>query len=231
MCVAVDGRRTTHQRGNNAVGIRSWFGLDRPEAPEPVRSGPPTTEQLLGALDAIEAQARDGKVPGVVLSRLLRVTRIVRQTLPRLDNLGLGSSQGFSVMATATDYLPVAIGNYLRLPRDWADTRPIAAGKSSVMLLVDQLDLLGTTMDKVYDAVNRADAEAIIIHGAFLEEKFGHASAGGALGLGPDPVQAPPPPAVASDTAGTAGTAGTADTAGTGAAPTPTSPNPLAPPQ
>lgn len=175
------------------MGIRSWFGLDRPEAPEPVRSGPPTTEQLLGALDAIEQQARDGKVPGVVLSRLLRVTRIVRETLPRLANLGLGSRQGYSVMATVTDYLPVAIGNYLRLPRDWADTRPIAAGKSSVMLLVDQLDLLGTTMDKVYDAVNRADAEAIIVHGAFLEEKFGPASAGGVLGLGPDPVRVPPP--------------------------------------
>ncbi len=176
------------------MGIRSWFGLDRPEAPEPPRPGPPTTDQLLGALDAIEQQARDGKVPGVVLSRLLRVTRIVRQTLPRLAALGIGSSQGFSVMATVTDYLPVAIGNYLRLPRDWADSRPIANGKSSVMLLVDQLDLLGTTMDKVYDAVNRADAEAIILHGAFLEEKFGQASTGGVLGLGPDVVPAAPPP-------------------------------------
>ena len=197
------------------MGIRSWFGLDKPEAPEPVRPGPPTTDQLLEALDAIEQQARDGKVPGVVLSRLLRVTRIVRQTLPRLANLGLGSRQGYSVMATVTDYLPVAIGNYLRLPRDWADTRPIAAGKSSVMLLVDQLDLLGSTMDKVYDAVNRADAEAIIVHGAFLEEKFGHASAGGVLGLGPDPVRSAPPPAT--------GTVGTS--------PAPTSPDPLAPPE
>lgn len=197
------------------MGIRSWFGLDKPEAPEPVRPGPPTTEALLEALGAIEAQAREGHVPGVVLSRLLRVTRIVRQTLPRLANLGIGSSQGYSVMATVTDYLPVAIGNYLRLPRDWADTRPIAAGKSSVMLLVDQLDLLGTTMDKVYDAVNRADAEAIIVHGAFLEEKFGRASAGGVLGLGPDPVAAPPP------APGSPGAAG---------APAP-SVNPLAPPE
>ncbi|MER7073275.1 hypothetical protein [Terrabacter sp. NPDC000476] len=197
------------------MGIRSWFGLDKPEAPEPARPGPPTTEALLEALGAIEAQAREGHVPGVVLSRLLRVTRIVRQTLPRLANLGIGSSQGYSVMATVTDYLPVAIGNYLRLPRDWADTRPIAAGKSSVMLLVDQLDLLGTTMDKVYDAVNRADAEAIIVHGAFLEEKFGQASAGGVLGLGPDPVAAPPP------APGSPGAAG---------APAP-SVNPLAPPE
>ncbi|MBB2986283.1 hypothetical protein [Terracoccus luteus] len=172
------------------MGIRSWFGLGRPEVPEPAPTpGPPTTEQLLTALDGIEQLARDGKVPGVVLSRLLRVTRVVRQCLPRLSNLGLGSAQGFSVMATVTDYLPVAIGNYLRLPRDWADTRPIAAGKSSVMLLVDQLDLLGSTMDKVYDAVNRADAEAIIVHGAFLEQKFGHPASGGSLGLdAPDPT-------------------------------------------
>lgn len=205
------------------MGIRSWFGLDRPEAPEPVRSGPPTTEQLLGALDAIEQQARDGKVPGVVLSRLLRVTRIVRQTLPRLATLGIGSAQGFSVMATATDYLPVAIGNYLRLPRDWADSRPIAGGKSSVMLLVDQLDLLGTTMDKVYDAVCRADAEAIIVHGAFLEQKFGQASDGGVLGLGPDPVRVAPPPETGSaHTPSPPGAVSTSPSA---------SPRPLAPPE
>ncbi|EWT04930.1 hypothetical protein N864_08610 [Intrasporangium chromatireducens Q5-1] len=171
------------------MGIRSWFGRSEPEAPAPPRPGPPTEDQLLGALDRVEQQARDGQVPGVVLSRLLRVTRIVRDTVPRLADLGIGSTQGYSVMATATDYLPVAIGNYLRLPRDWADTRPIAGGKSSVMLLVDQLDLLGATMDKVYDAVLRSDAEAIIVHGQFLEQKFGAGSGGGSLGLdAPDPT-------------------------------------------
>jgi hypothetical protein len=171
------------------VGIRSWFGRGEPEAPAPQHPGPPTEDQLLGALDRVEQQARDGQVPGVVLSRLLRVTGIVRNTVPRLADLGIGSTQGYSVMATATDYLPVAIGNYLRLPRDWADTRPIANGKSSVMLLVDQLDLLGATMDKVYDAVLRSDAEAIIVHGQFLEQKFGAGSGGGSLGLdAPDPT-------------------------------------------
>ncbi|WP_347353126.1 hypothetical protein [Intrasporangium sp.] len=171
------------------MGIRAWFGRGEPEAPVPPRPGPPTEEQLLAALARVEQQARDGQVPGVVLSRLLRVTRAVRDTVPRLADLGLGSAQGYSVMATATDYLPVAIGNYLRLPRDWADTRPIAGGKSSVMLLVDQLDLLGATMDKVYDAVLRSDAEAIIVHGQFLEQKFGAGSGGGSLGLdAPDPT-------------------------------------------
>ncbi len=96
-------------------------------------------------------------------------------------------------MATATDYLPWPSATTSASRATGPTPVPIEAGKSSVMLLVDQLDLLGTTMDKVYDAVCRADAEAIIVHGAFLEQKFGQASTGGALGLGPDPVQVSPP--------------------------------------
>ena len=90
-------------------------------------------------------------------------------------------------MATATDYLPEAIGGYLRLPRQWADSRPIENGKTSLMLLIDQLDLLGATMDKIFDAVVRVDADALIAHGRFLQEKFGHASTGRDLDLGDQP--------------------------------------------
>ena len=126
-----------------------------------------------------------------MLSRLLRVTGIVRETIPRLDRVGVSSLQGYSVMATATDYLPEALGGYLRLPRHWADTRPVDRGKTSLMILVDQLDLLAATMDKVFDAINRADAEALVVHGRFLQEKVGHASTGGELALG---ANAPLPP-------------------------------------
>ena len=81
--------------------------------------------------------------------------------MPRLRNLGLGSPEAYSVMATATDYLPEAIGAYTRLPRQWADSRPIENGKTSLMLLIDQLDLLSATMDKIFDAVVRVDADAL----------------------------------------------------------------------
>jgi hypothetical protein len=86
-------------------------------------------------------------------------------------------------MATATDYLPEAVGAYLRLPRQWADSRPIENGKTSLMLLIDQLDLLSATMDKIFDAVVRVDADALIVHGRFLQEKFGHPSTGGGLNI------------------------------------------------
>jgi hypothetical protein len=134
---------------------------------------PPTAQDIESSLDQVEQLVADGSAPAVVYARTLRVTGLVRKTLPRLEHLGLGSYDAYSVIAMATDYLPEAVGAYLRLPRDWADSRPVHGGKSSLLLLVDQLDLLGSTMDKIYDAANRTDAQALIAHGQFLQEKFG----------------------------------------------------------
>lgn len=168
-----------------------------PERPELPRV--PTSDDLLVALDGVESMVGGGAVPAPVASRVARVCRTVRDTIPRLSNLGAGSLQAYNVMATATDYLPEAIGGYLRLPRQFADSRPVDHGKTSLMILINQLDLLGATMDKVFDAVCRADADALVAHGRFLAEKFGTASSGGALSLGtnariaPDPSAAPSP--------------------------------------
>lgn len=164
----------------------AWAGTGAPpESTAGTSSAPraPTETELIAALDRTEAMVAGGLVPAAVTSRVKHVSGTVRQTLPRLRNLGLGSPEAYSVMATATDYLPEAVGAYLRLPRQWADSRPIENGKTSLMVLIDQLDLLATTMDKILDAVVRVDAEALIVHGRFLQEKFGPASTGGALGL------------------------------------------------
>jgi hypothetical protein len=158
----------------------------RREPERPVLPRVPTADDLLAALDRVEAMVARGAVPAPVASRVSGVSRTVRETIPRLSNLGAGSPQAYNVMATATDYLPEAIGGYLRLPRQWADSRPVDRGKTSLMILIDQLDLLAATMDKVFDAVCRADAAALVAHGRFLAEKFGTASTGGALAIAPD---------------------------------------------
>jgi hypothetical protein len=163
------------------MGFLDWLlGRDgdagesaEPAAP-PQLATAPTADDVAIALTRVEALVGDGAVPAVVRSRALRVTDLVRRALPRLGLLGVGSYDSYAVVATATDYLPEAIGAYLRLPRDWADSRPVEGGKTSLLLLVDQLDLLGATMEKVYDAANRTDAEALITHGRFLQERFGH---------------------------------------------------------
>jgi len=158
------------------MGLLDWFrGKPEPPPPEDDPLPPaPTAADIGAALDRVVELVADPSVPGAVRSRALKVVETVRLTLPRLSNLGLGSYDAYSVVATATDYLPEAIGAYLRLPRDWADTRPVDGGKTSLLLLVDQLDLLGATMEKIYDAANRTDADALIANGRFLEQKFGH---------------------------------------------------------
>jgi hypothetical protein len=179
------------------MGLKEFFArlTGRPEAPPPAPPVPaaPTEADILAALDRVVAMVGGGAVPAAVQSRVKRVAGTVRETMPRLRNLGLGSADAYSVMATATDYLPEAISGYTRLPRQWADSRPIENGKTSLMLLIDQLDLLGATMDKIFDAVVRVDADALIAHGRFLQEKFGHASTGGGLDLGDQPAPPPPP--------------------------------------
>jgi hypothetical protein len=159
----------------------------------PVISAAPTEGDILAALDRVQAMIAGGVVPAAVESRVRRIATTVRDTMPRLRNLGLGSPEAYSVMATATDYLPEAIGGYTRLPRRWADSRPIENGKTSLMLLIDQLDLLAATMDKIFDAVVRVDADALIAHGRFLQEKFGQASTGGDLDIGQQQTPSPPP--------------------------------------
>ncbi len=170
------------------MGLRDWWQDRRGGAAEPVAPSPqpPTEQDVLASLNRVNAMLAEGNAPPVVTSRVVRIARTIHDTLPRIRNLGLGSMEGYSVVATATTYLPEAVGAYLRLPREWADTRPIDGYKTSLMVLVEQLELLAATMDKILDAANRADAQALIAHGMFLDAKFGHTSDGGPdLQLGP----------------------------------------------
>jgi hypothetical protein len=162
------------------MGFWDWLrGREAEGDPPPVVeiATAPTPDDIANSLDRVEELVADPAIPAVVRSRAQRVTATIRKAVPRLGLLGLGSYDAYSVVAIATDYLPEAIGAYLRLPRDWADSRPVEGGKTSLLLLIDQLDLLSTTMDKIYDAANRTDAEALITHGRFLQDKFGHAPA------------------------------------------------------
>ena len=54
------------------------------------------------------------------------------------------------------------------------------------MLLVDTLeDLLAGSMDAIFDAAVRVDANALVVQGRFLQEKFGHASSDPSCSRGP----------------------------------------------
>jgi hypothetical protein len=170
-------------------------GQEAPAQPGVVLPSVPTADDLRVALADVTALVGDPSVPGAVTARVLRVVDAVHAGVDRLDRLGAGSEQAYVVMATATNYLPDAVRGYLRLPRDWASSRPVDGRRTALMVLVDQLDLLAATMDQVLDAVHRADAAALVTHGRFLAEKF--ASTPTALTLGavpPAPTASTVPP-------------------------------------
>ena len=148
----------------------AWFGKDKAESDI---SAAPTADMLLAELNQIERLVEDASVCTAIQYRVQLVCEGVRNTLPRIDTLGWSSADAYAIVATVTDYLPEALDGYLKLPRQWADTRPLESGKSALLLLIDQLDLLALTLHKVFDAVNQRDAQALITHGRFLQEKFG----------------------------------------------------------
>jgi hypothetical protein len=61
----------------------------------------------------------------------------------------------------------------LSLPREFATQHPVQEGKTPKEILLDQLVLLESQMREVADAVNRNDANRLLIQGRFLEDRFG----------------------------------------------------------
>lgn len=165
--------------------------LGRRTTPPPLDLPPVrTAADLLADLEEFEAGVRP-RVPPAIAARVGQVTKIVRETIPRLDQLGAGSYQAHTVMATASSYLPETVNTYLRLPPDFANRRPVKGAKTALMVVVDDLDILTREMDKMYDAVCRADITALLAHSAFLAEKF---DADSQLDLGGSIVAPPQPP-------------------------------------
>ncbi|MDR3070293.1 MAG: hypothetical protein LBU38_04705, partial [Propionibacteriaceae bacterium] len=153
-----------------------WLSGERAQENTPVLASEPSAGDIEQALSAVETLTSSAQCPTLVKARVRHIIATLRQTLPRLGSLGLGSFDAYSVIATATNYLPEAINSYLRLPSDWANTRPIVGNKTSLMLLVEQLDLLDRTTTAIFDAANAADAQALIVHGKFLATKFAHSN-------------------------------------------------------
>jgi len=125
----------------------------------------------LAELDTFVSETR-GRVPATVQARIDRIATTVHATIPRLDQLGTHTLEAHAVVRTATSYMPEAVAAYLRLPREFADRRAVAGSKTALSVLCDQLDLLGSKIDDLFDAACRDDADALLAHGRFLADKF-----------------------------------------------------------
>ena len=115
-----------------------------------------------------------GKVPRELLERTQGIEGQLQAILPRLGTLeAQGDPNAFTVRQVITDYLPGTFRNYLNMPPELRAQASVRLGKSPDAVVVEQLDLLSSTLDRVSADTISGDADALQANGRFLKEKFG----------------------------------------------------------
>ena len=123
-------------------------------------------------VDALIAQA-EGHVPEAALTKLRGIQASLVAVLPELESMRRHNSKdAYNVQQIAEAYLPDALERYLALPTDFAKASVLSNGKTAEATLLEQLGLLERTLQRVATDVFREDADALMVHGRFLKEKF-----------------------------------------------------------
>jgi len=153
--------------------------------------------QLGAAADS--AQVRDGldhlirslqgQVAADLIAKVVRIQASILRTLPAQGAEGdTADPNVYLIRQTALAYLPDAFQTYLKLPRQVAEQRPIADGRTPHDVLLGQLDLMDQRLASVADDMARHDSDALLANGRFLADKFGVSS----LKIDPDAAPAAP---------------------------------------
>jgi hypothetical protein len=137
---------------------------------------PLDADQIQRALNNLLSEARRYLSPDL-LEKVRAVEVAIVDLLPAYRSSGIEARDRFVVERTASDYLPSAVHRYLKLPPAVREV-PLqdADGKTASQVLADQLDILSRRLREVVDATYREDVEALIVHGRFLNSKFGATS-------------------------------------------------------
>ncbi len=115
------------------------------------------------------------KVPADILVKVEHIRDSVLDILPYIVDFNSSDHHIFIIRQTVLDYLPEALQNYLNLPRAFATLHPVKDGKTAKQILTEQLDLLDHQLQQVAADLSSNNAQALLIHGRFLEDKFSNA--------------------------------------------------------
>jgi hypothetical protein len=132
----------------------------------------PSVKLLESARSVYRTLQGYGNLPEV-RAKVGRLVKKIEEIEPKLAQLG--SSTHHTVFATGTQYLPDAVNAFLRLPVDARSTETVDGQKTAKDLLCEQLDIMNAELDRVLTESRKIDATELVVHGRFLEEKYGKA--------------------------------------------------------
>lgn len=111
-------------------------------------------------------------LPREAVALLEAIAQTVAALAPRLADGSMAMDTAAALVNAVTRDLPETVHNYARLPAAFATLHAVDNGKTCKQLLLEQLALLDAQLRKMADSVYREDAEALVINGKFLQEKF-----------------------------------------------------------
>ena len=130
-----------------------------------------------------------GQVAADLIAKVVSIQASILRTLPAQGAEGdTADPNVYLIRQTALAYLPDAFQTYLKLPRQVAEQRPIADGRTPHDVLLSQLELMDQRLVNVADDMARHDSDALLANGRFLADKFGVSS----LRIDGDTVSAAP---------------------------------------
>jgi len=130
-----------------------------------------SAEQMLSHLDDLIARAAPELTPAMN-AHLASVRGSVAEVLTRLAGARQHDADLYTVRETVLRYLPETLANYVALPRAFRVGHVLRDGQTARELMAGQLALLDEQMQQIVANVARADAEALLANGRFLEAKF-----------------------------------------------------------
>lgn len=120
-------------------------------------------------------------LPPEALTLVTRITTLLRETAPRVA----GDLEAEAlVRRTATVYLPDTLRAFVALPPDWSGSRRLLDGTLPTDALLAQLAALSAAAERMRDASVDDDAQALLLNGLFLEQRFGPGEGPEAIGRG-----------------------------------------------
>lgn len=112
------------------------------------------------------------RLPHEAVTQLERIHAIVTDLGPRLFVGDVAPAYVISIINAVMRDLPETVKNYIRLPSTFASLHVIDAGKTSKQLFLEQLDILCEQLSAISLNVYKDDADALVVNGKFLQEKF-----------------------------------------------------------
>lgn len=137
---------------------------------------PPDVARLRRAIGEQTRLLTGPDVSDVVAVRVRRVLDSTRDLLDVSDGQAVRELAGRAVAWVAE-----AVGAFQRLPQDFAGRHAVVGDHAPLLRVVDDLDLVGLTLDHAYDAAHRDDPDALERQLGVLVERFPTATDAAAL--------------------------------------------------